>query len=220
MISKVIKKRRSISSFTNKKVSLDLIDEIISVASYAPSSCNTQPWFFLVFHTDKSKEKLNFYIQKGYEYTNKELKQKHRLVGNVYVKLLDFFSKYGKFDEAPVYILLFVRPYDTPLFSQAIKIINDKQIKKIADDSVKTSSAMAMQNFLLVAHEKGLGTRVKDGIKFLVNFKKLKNDFYKEFQIPLTYQLISGIQLGYPTKNALGKKASKRLSLKKIRKFI
>ena len=116
--------------------------------------------------------------------------------------------------------MLFARPYDAPLFSQAIKSAKNKQIEKIADDSVKTSSAMAMQNFLLTAHEKGLGTRVKDGIKFLINFDKLKNEFYKEFQIPLTYQLISGIQLGYPTKKALERKAPKRLSLEKIRKFI
>ena len=182
MIKNIIKNRRSISSFTDKKVPLDLIDELIYISSYAPSSCNTQPWFFLVFHTDKSKEKLNLYIQKGYEYTNESLKQKHKLIGNIYAKLLNFFSNYGKFDKAPVYILLFARPYDTPLLSHAIKFAKNKQIKKIADDSVKTSSAMAMQNFLLIAHEKGLGTRVKDGIKFLMNSDKLKNEFYKEFK--------------------------------------
>jgi nitroreductase len=206
--------------FTDKKVPLDLIDELISVSSYAPSSCNTQPWFFLIFHTDKSKEKLNLYVQKGYEYANQSLKQKHKILGNAYVKLLNFFSNYGKFDKAPVYVLLFARPYDTPLFSQAIKFAKNKQIEKIADDSVKTSSAMAMQNFLLVAHEKGLGTRVKDGIKFLMGFNKLKNEFHKEFQIPSTYQLISGIQLGYPTEEALKRNASKRLPLNKIREYV
>ncbi len=79
---------------------------------------------------------------------------------------------------------------------------------------------MAMQNLLLIAHEKGLGTRVKDGIKFLMNFDKLRKKFYKEFQIPSTYQLISGIQLGYPTKEAFEKNAPKRLSMKQIRKII
>jgi len=220
MISNIIKNRRSISSFTNKKVPLDLIDELISVSSYAPSSCNTQPWFFLVFHTTKSKEKLNLYIQKGYEYTIKSLKQKHKLTGSIYARLLNFFYNYGQFDKAPVYMLLFARPYDAPLFSQAVKLAKNKQIEKIADDSVKTSSAMAMQNFLLIAHEKGLGTRVKDGIKFLINFKKLKNELYNEFQIPPAYQLLSGIQLGYPTKKALERKAPKRLPIKKIRRFI
>ncbi|MBI2047449.1 nitroreductase family protein [Candidatus Pacearchaeota archaeon] len=220
MIKNIIKNRRSISSFTGKKVPLELIDELISVSGYAPSSCNTQPWFFLVFHTKKSKEKLNSYIQKGYEYTNQSLKKEHKIMGSIYARLLSFFSNYGKFDEAPAYILVFARPYNAPLFSQAIKFAKNKQIEKIADDSVKTSSAMAMQNFLLIAHEKGLGTRVKDGIKFLMNFDKLKNEFYKEFKIPLTYQLISGIQLGYPAKKALERKAHPRISLKKARKFV
>ncbi len=220
MISNIIKNRRSISSFTNKKVPLSLIDELISVSSYAPSSCNTQPWFFLVFHTDKQKKKLNWYIKKGYEFTNQSLKHKHKIMGNIYTKLLNFFSNYGKFDEAPVYILLFTRPYDAPLLSNAIKFAKNKNIEKIADDSVKTSCAMAMQNFLLIAHEKGLGTKVKDGIKFLMNFDKLRNEFYKEFQIPSTHKLISGIQLGYPTKKALERKASKRLPKNKTRKYI
>ena len=220
IIKNIIKSRRSISSFTGKKVTLKLIDELISVSGYAPSSCNTQPWFFLVFHTKKSKEKLNLYIQKGYESTSQSLKKKHKLVGNIYDRLLNFFSNYGKFDEAPVYILVFAKPYNAPLFSHAIKLAKNKQIKKIADDSVKTSSAMAMQNFLLIAHEKGLGTRVKDGIKFLMNSDKLKNEFCREFQIPSTYQLISGIQLGYPAKEAIERKAPARMSLAKVRKFV
>ncbi len=78
---------------------------------------------------------------------------------------------------------------------------------------------MAMQNFLLIVHEKGLGTRVKDGIKFLMNFDKLRNKLYKEFKIPLIYFLISGIQLGYLIKKTLERSTLKRLSIKRIRKF-
>jgi len=216
----IIKKRRSISKFEKKKVSLKLIDELITVSSYAPSSCNTQPWFFLVFHSKKSKDKLNKHIDKGYEYSYRELKKKHKVTGKAYAKILDFFSKYGKFNEAPVYILLFARPYDAPLLSQAVKLSKDKKIEKIADESVTTSAAMAMQNFLLAACKKGLGTRVKDGIKFLMNFPSLRKAFYREFKIPSDYKLISGIQVGYPTKEASKKKPLKRLPKNKTRRFI
>jgi nitroreductase len=92
--------------------------------------------------------------------------------------------------------------------------------RKIADDSVRTSAAMAMQNFLLVAHERGLGTRVKDGIKFLTNFEDLQDEFYEEFQVPKAYQLISGIQLGYPTQEALKRNVPKRLPIEQMRKII
>lgn len=220
MLSHIIKTRRSISSFTAEKVSPELIDEIISISAYAPSSCNTQPWFFLIFSTDESKKKLHSYVHRWYDYTKWDLKKNHRLFGNVYVKLLDFFSQYGEFNEAPVLVLLFAKPYDTPLFSQAIKFTKNEQIEKIADDSVKTSCAMAMQNFLLIAHEKGLWTRVKDGIKFLINFKELKDEFYGEFDIPKEYQLISGIQLGYPTQEALNRNTQERLPIEKVRRII
>ncbi len=215
-----IKKRRSISQFEKKNVPLKLIDALIDIASYAPSSCNTQPWYFVVFHTKKAKDKLNNHINRGYERSYDELKKKHKLAGKAYAKILDFFSNYGKFNEAPVYILLFARPYDAPLLSQAVKVSRDTDIKKIADDSVTTSAAMAMQNFLLAAYEKGLGTRVKDGIKFLMNFPSLKKAFYKDFKIPQTYTLISGIQVGYPTKKALKRKPYKRLPKSKTRKYI
>lgn len=215
MIDKIIKGRRSISHFKKKEVSAKLIDSIIDAASYAPSSCNTQPWYFLIVNTEESKKKLNAFIELGYDYTARELKKKR--FGKVYARFLDFFSKYGKFDEAPVYILVFSRPYDAKPLAQAVKMSKDKRISEIADESVKTSTAMAMQNLLLASYSKGLGTRVKDGIKFLLNFKKLKEKFYKEFRIPLDYKLISGIQMGWPAES---KTAKKRFTLSKIRKYV
>ena len=220
MLENIIKSRRSISQFKNKKVSRKVIDELIEIASYAPSSCNTQPWFFLVFDDQKSKQQLNNFISKGYDLTKKDIMSKYKILGKIYIRILTFFENYGTFDEAPVYILLFAREYDTPLFSQALKVSKYTPIQKVADNSVITSTAMAMQNFTLIAHKRGLGTRVKDGIKFLQNFKKLEQGLYKEFKIPKKYTLISGIQLGYPTSKALERKVPKKLPLNKIRRYM
>ena len=44
----LISQRRSIRGYKDKPVPKELIDEIISVAKGAPSSMNTQPWFFHV----------------------------------------------------------------------------------------------------------------------------------------------------------------------------
>ena len=216
---KAIKNRRSISEFEKRPVDRKVIDELISIASFAPSSCNTQPWYFLIFDKNESKKTLNEYVEKGYRKTEKKLRAKHKVFGVAYARLLRFFSIYGKFDIAPVEILLFARPYDTPVFSQAIKTANNEELKKIAQSSVNTSVAMAMQNLLLAAHSKGLGTRVKDGIKFMMNDLELKNKFYKQHNIPQNYELISGIQLGYPTKKALKRKADARKNLDGIRKY-
>jgi nitroreductase len=44
----LVQERRSIRGYKDKPVSKELIAEIISVAKGAPSSMNTQPWFFHV----------------------------------------------------------------------------------------------------------------------------------------------------------------------------
>jgi len=43
--SQLIKNRKSIRGFQKKAVPRELIDEIIEVAKWAPSSMNTQPWY-------------------------------------------------------------------------------------------------------------------------------------------------------------------------------
>ena len=217
-LEKIIKERRSVSQFLDRAVAREVIDELIELSSYAPSSCNTQPWFFVVFESEEAKEKLREYIELGYQKTKEEFRKKNRLLSGLFSRALDSFAKYGQFDAAPMYILVFVRPYDKAGLAQAIKISKNKMISEIAEESVKTSVAMAMQNFLLAAHAKGLGTRVKDGIKFFVSHAELRDEFYEEFSIAKEYGLLSGIQLGYPLDGS--KLAGKRLSLDKIRKFL
>ena len=219
MLEETIKSRRSISKFKGDPVDGKLLDEIISLSAYAPSSCNTQPWRFLIFSSDESKEKLNKHIALGYERIKVDLNEK-KIFGKVYESLLAFFAQYGKFDEVPVYVLVFAKKYDAPFFSQAINFSKNVKIEKIAHESVQTSVAMAMQNFLLVAHEKGLGARVKDGIKFLMEFEDLKKTFYADFGVEQDWKLISGIQIGHPLDSEKNKKLKTRRSLNEIRKFV
>ena len=53
----LVAQRRSIRGYKDKPVPKELIDEIISVAKGAPSSMNTQPWFFHVV-TGEPLEKI------------------------------------------------------------------------------------------------------------------------------------------------------------------
>lgn len=216
----IMKTRRSISNFKEKEVSKYLIEDLIEKATYAPSSCNTQPWFYLVFQSKESKNKLKEFIEKGYEYSKNKIKEEKPKTHILFNSILNYFSKYGKFDEAPVYILLFSRPYDVKVFSQAMKIVDDNNIKRLANSSVLTSTILTLQNFQLLAHQEGLGTRIKDGIKFMLGFEKLKNDFYNEFKIPKEYMLVSGIQLGYPTTKALKRRCPPRINKKYTQRFI
>jgi nitroreductase len=52
-LKKAIEGRRSVRFWQDKPVKLELIKEIIDIAKWAPSSCNRQPWKFLIL-TKKS----------------------------------------------------------------------------------------------------------------------------------------------------------------------
>ncbi|MFH1506690.1 MAG: nitroreductase family protein [archaeon] len=220
LIGNIIKGRRSISEFENRELPRKTIDELVEMASWAPSTTNTQPWFFLVFDTEESKERLNWYIDEGYKKKYASLKDIQPILGRAYETMLRFFHRYGKFDEAPVYMLVFAKPYDKPGISQAVRLTKDPQLTELVSQSVKTSVAMAMQNLLLEAYARCIGTRVKDGIKIFPSFSELKQQFYAEFDIDPAYELVSGIQLGYPTQKSLRRKPDKRRPLEEIRRYV
>jgi len=50
--------RRSIRSFTDKKVSDDLVQKILTAGMYAPSARNERPWHFIVIRDRNTFEKL------------------------------------------------------------------------------------------------------------------------------------------------------------------
>ncbi|MFH1751551.1 MAG: nitroreductase family protein [archaeon] len=50
--------RKSIRKYSDKKVSRELIKEVLEAGRLAPSSRNTQPWKFYVITEDSDKEKL------------------------------------------------------------------------------------------------------------------------------------------------------------------
>ena len=216
----IIESRRSISQFESREIPDAVIDGLIESAGYAPSSTDIQPWFFLVFRSEERKRQLNDFIRQGYEKTKERLTRNGRIIGPVFGTVLDVFSRYGEFDEAPVYMLVFARPYDKGGLAKMIRFSHDAGISAIAEESTKTSVAMAMQNLLLAAHDAGLGTRVKDGIKFFLTDSDLKARVYDEFSIPDDYTLLSGIQLGYPTDAARKRPSSKRRPLDAIRRFV
>lgn len=52
-------KRRSIRSFQNRPVDLDLIKQLIYVANHAPNSMNNEPWKFILITDEKIRKELS-----------------------------------------------------------------------------------------------------------------------------------------------------------------
>lgn len=57
-ISSIIKDRKSVRGFLNKKVPIEKIKKIFDLAQHAPSNCNIQPWFSFI-SSGKSKKNLS-----------------------------------------------------------------------------------------------------------------------------------------------------------------
>jgi len=57
-IDGIIKGRRSVRKYKNKGIADSLIEELLDLARYAPSSMNGQPWHFIVVRSEKTKKKL------------------------------------------------------------------------------------------------------------------------------------------------------------------
>jgi nitroreductase len=76
----LLKKRRSIRDFEDKKVPLEIINEVIKESCLAPSSANGQPWRFIIVNnrdlikklSDESKKNLLSYIEKSSDSPSKK----------------------------------------------------------------------------------------------------------------------------------------------------
>lgn len=55
----IIFKRHSVRKFTDEEVSDDLIEILLKAGMQAPSSCNSQPWEFIVVSKPEDKEAIS-----------------------------------------------------------------------------------------------------------------------------------------------------------------
>lgn len=58
MLEETIKGRRSIRSFQEKTVSYDVLEELVELASWAPSGSNAQAWEFVVLNEREEMKKF------------------------------------------------------------------------------------------------------------------------------------------------------------------
>jgi nitroreductase len=57
-INKTIEGRRSIRKYQDRDIPDSVIEELLELATYAPSSMNGQPWHFIVIRAEKTKKRL------------------------------------------------------------------------------------------------------------------------------------------------------------------
>ncbi len=175
---KVIKERRSVRRYEDKDIDPFLIEEILHMASWAPSADNDQPWKFVIVKNKETKTQIfDLFIARMKNYYKKR--------GVPVDRIKSFWS--GHFT-APVFIFAFIH-------SQ--KEETDGEFREIEKIWNIQSVSNACQNILLAAKAMKLGSCWMGAL--LVIESEIKNLLH----IPEDVQLMTVIALGYPAEKPL-----------------
>jgi nitroreductase len=172
---KSIKSRRSVRSFTKRKVSASKIQKIIDAGLYAPSSKNCRPWDFFIL-SGKKKDKVAEIAEKNFEQPSWYPPSKSSVLASCRV-----------IREAPILILVLNKGPRSGGEKKARK--DAKLISAIIAETL--SLGACIENMLLEATSLGLGSL------WIGDLRNAKPQVEKHLKTK--YDIIAGISIGYPT---------------------
>ncbi len=130
--------RRSVRKYRPDPVSHEILQELLEGACMAPSGVNLQPWYFLALTGEKERDTYLGFMEETFARFRPVLEARFAKNPEVVEETEIFTNSLGG---APVVILAFLQK---KAFNGGIGNIQ--------------STAAAIQNLLLLAHEKGLAT--------------------------------------------------------------
>lgn len=139
-----IKERRSIRKYSSRKVSPDILRQVLEAARWAPSAHNAQPWRFIVLTNASLKRELSEAMADVWvadmikDCIRSEARENQRK------------ASVERFTHAPVLIVACLTMKDM------IRYADESRQKSERDLAVQSLGA-ALQNLLLAAHANGLG---------------------------------------------------------------
>ena len=140
----LIRSRRSIRRYTDESVPAELVERLLTAATWAPSAHNRQPWRFAILEDGATKARLA---------TAMGERLRHDLAADGLDSAAierDAGRAYARISGAPLLILLCLTPADMDDYPDARR--RDHEMTMAVQ-----SAAMAGQNLLLTAHALGLG---------------------------------------------------------------
>lgn len=165
-LSQLIKERRSVQLYEDRPVSIEELKQLLDTAVWAPNHKMTQPWRF-IFVSGESRKKLAEINRKiGSSGSTEE--QKKASGEKAYRKIMD----------VPVFLMVITK--------------ENPNLKLREEDFAATSAVI--QNFSLLAWEKGIGMIWKTG-------KLITEPAFREIiGVEPGEKVTAMLQIGYPAK--------------------
>lgn len=165
--------RRSVRKYKEDPVPREVLEQLLETACWAPSAENMQPWYFVALTKPEDIRLLQETMERVSEAMKPHLEELYPRHPRIVNEVTGFLRRLGG---APVYVLAFLQQDYGPV-----------------RDSMLESTAAAIQNLLLAAHEKGLGTcwvNAATGLGF--------GPALRELFAPEKGEFVSLVTLGYP----------------------
>lgn len=183
--------RRSIRAYQKKDVPHEIVEELLELASWAPSANNQQMWFYIAIHSPKAREEIASLIEKKLDEICSWPEAKERADN---LRQMNRYAKYIR--EAP-WLIAFCLEESRGSFEEILLKhgLSKEQFEHWRPNAGLQSVAASIQNFLLAAHSKGLGTVWMVGPLFAVE------EIEAFLSIKPSRRIVALVPLGYPAES-------------------
>ena len=166
--------RRSIRKYKDTPLKKEEIADILSAGLMAPSGVDLQPWYFVVVQSEEAMKDVKAIMKDSAAAMMPALKERFSKHPHVVKETENFLTTLGG---APMCILVFVNKPD----------------HKKKESTIIQSVAAAIQNMLLVAHSKGIGS-----CWMTAPLETGSDQKFKERFAPDKGDMVALVTLGYP----------------------
>ncbi len=181
-----IEKRTSIRNFTDEKIPVEDLKELVRRAGLAPSVNNYQPW---KFYAITNKEVLSDMAIKVADKI-KKLPANESIAAKNVKSQVEWFATF--FENAPAVIAMFMEDYESVL-EKGVQLSHD-EINKLRNFPDMQSAGASIQNLLLSAVDMGYGAC------WLSAPMMAKESLEKILKVEHPYHLIAFVAVGKPAR--------------------
>jgi nitroreductase len=189
-IDEVIRSRRSVRHYASTEIPQEAVEELLELASWAPSASNRQMWFFYAVHDPTTKEQIAQAIED-------QVAQIATWPQVTRLENLNWLRRYSAFVREASWIIVFCQEISANTFEQILKERGMKadQIDRWRPQGGLQSVSAAIQNFLLAAAARNLGAVWMVGPLFAVEAME------RILAMPPERRIVAIVPLGIPAEN-------------------